>query len=249
MARRLGLPAWDPALQAEFDGLLDDMNRARLAAWRSALDLAATDMPPDERLRAVTGLAASLRSDLARCTAVIDGVQKRMERASRVRREGANLLVRSALAAGFTLFLAPASGCYSSKGPSADDAYDAGDSPAEHMDYAAEEAVDAPDDRMEAPDDGTSDDPCTPEEVMAERQSARWSLRDAPCPPCAPDPYWEVPYGIAIDAQGRIVDVRRGDGAPVPDDIRACYLEALAGETFPCLGGEEVWQECMVCLF
>jgi len=58
-----------------------------------------------------------------------------------------------------------------------------------------------------------------------------------------------VPYGIAIDAEGRIVDVLRGDGAPVDSVVRSCYLEALAGETFPCLGGDEVWQECVICIF
>jgi hypothetical protein len=253
MARRLGLSAWDRALQAEFDALLDEMNRVRLAAWRSALDLAATDMTPGERVRAVTNLVAMLRSDLARYTTRIDGVQERMEKTSRVLRGRANLLVRSALAAGFTLFLAPASGCYDSHGPSAHDidadAHDTGDGPAEDADHGADEAVDAPDDNAGEPDDGTGDAPCTPEEVFAERERALWSLRAAPCPPCAPEPNSDVSYGIAIDAAGHIVDVRRSDGVPVPADIRTCYLDALAGETFPCLGGDEVWQECVICIF
>ena len=37
------------------------------------------------------------------------------------------------------------------------------------------------------------------------------------------------------------------DGRAVPPEIRSCCLEALAGETFPCLTGEEVWQVCYVC--
>jgi hypothetical protein len=237
MARRLGLPAWDPALQARFDVILDDMNRARLAAWRSALDLAATEMPHRERVLAVTRLVGSLRDSLARYTTSIDGVQERMERAQNVERGRANLLVRSALAAGFTLFLAPAPGCYDSHDKSyAADALDEGDAP-------ADVATDVPE------DDGTGDVPCTEEEVLTEYANAYYSLRSAPCPPCAPDPGSDVPYGIAIDDTGHIVDVRRGDGEPVPEDVRTCYLEALAGETFPCLGGEEVWQECVICIF
>jgi hypothetical protein len=45
------------------------------------------------------------------------------------------------------------------------------------------------------------------------------------------------------------VDVRRDDGGDVDPAVRDCYLEALGGETFPCLAGDEVWQECVICLF
>jgi len=54
---------------------------------------------------------------------------------------------------------------------------------------------------------------------------------------------------IALDASGRVVDVMRADGTPVSDTVRDCYLGALAGETFPCIGGEEIWQECVICVF
>jgi hypothetical protein len=223
------------------------MNRVRLAAWRSALDLSATDLPSEERTQAVTGIVASLRASLDGYTTRIDAIQERMERTSRVQRSHSNLLVRSALAAGFTLFLAPAAGCYLSNAPTSPDldAHDVADGP---FDGISDGALDAPADTG-APEADAGDAPCTPEETRNEYDRARWSLAIAPCPPCAPDPPSDIPYGIAIDSTGRIVDVRRGDGAPVPDDVRSCYLEALAGETFPCLAGDEVWQECVICIF
>lgn len=55
-------------------------------------------------------------------------------------------------------------------------------------------------------------------------------------------------YGISIDASGRIVDVLEQNGAPVSDQVRRCYLEALSGQTFPCLSGDEFWYECVVTL-
>jgi hypothetical protein len=252
MARRLGLPAWNPAWQAEFDRLLEEVNRVRLAAWRSALDLAATDMTVEERVRAVGGLVASLRADLARTTRLMDRVQERMERASRVRRGRENLLVRSALAAGFTLFLAPAAGCFSSHDELGDDVAhdvdDAGEGRIDAADDGADDAAEAADEAVDAADDGAGDVVCTTEEIVAERSRASAEIRSTTCAHCT-GPSLDVPYGIAIDAAGRVVDVRRGDGAEVPADVRACYLAALAGETFPCLGGDEVWQECVICIF
>jgi hypothetical protein len=45
------------------------------------------------------------------------------------------------------------------------------------------------------------------------------------------------------------VDVIAPPGVTIPPEVRACYLEALSGQVFPCLAGDEVWQECVVCLF
>ena len=51
-------------------------------------------------------------------------------------------------------------------------------------------------------------------------------------------------YGVSIDATGRVVDVMDSLGAPVPEPIRTCYMQALSNQTFPCLSGENVWYEC-----
>jgi anaerobic magnesium-protoporphyrin IX monomethyl ester cyclase len=56
-------------------------------------------------------------------------------------------------------------------------------------------------------------------------------------------------YGIALDAAGRVVDVVDSSGNEVSQEVKQCYLDALAGETFPCLAGDTVWQECVICLF
>lgn len=58
----------------------------------------------------------------------------------------------------------------------------------------------------------------------------------------------DSPYAIAIDAKGRVVDIIEG-GNKIPQEVRQCYLDALAGETFPCLAGDTIWQECVICLF
>jgi hypothetical protein len=228
------------------------MNRVRTAAWRSALDLAMTGLPPADHARAVAALVSALRADLVRYLTRIDKVQERMERASRVRHGRENLLVRSTLAAGFTLFLAPAMACYGSHGETGDDVArdaDRADAGTDGADDGADDAADVPDDAVVSPDDTAGDAPCTPEDTMAERARAMSLLEAAPCPPCAPGELHEVPYGIALDAAGRIVDVRRGDGGEVPAEVRTCYLNALAGEAFPCLAGDEVWQECVICIF
>lgn len=55
-------------------------------------------------------------------------------------------------------------------------------------------------------------------------------------------------YGLAIDPTGHVVAVLGSNRAPVSDAVRACYMDALAGQTFPCLSGEEYWYECYVLL-
>ena len=58
-------------------------------------------------------------------------------------------------------------------------------------------------------------------------------------------------YGIVIDANGNATDIVKGDaGIQLPDSVRDCYLEALAGHRFPCLAGDTVINQCViVCLF
>ncbi|MBI5486263.1 MAG: radical SAM protein [Deltaproteobacteria bacterium] len=245
MARRLGLAAWNADLEHEFFGVLDEMNAVRLAAWRSALDLSATEMAKEDRALAVAGLVTSLRGQLARYMAHIDRLEARMERAERVRRGKENLLVRSALAAGFTLLLAPAAGCYGSHGEQGGGEADGG---GEVESDGGGGEVESDGGGGEVESDGGGDGACTTEETTAEFSRALTAVRTAPCPACTGTD-GSVPYGIAIDATGRVVDVVTGDGTAVPDVVRSCYLEALGGERFPCLGGEEIWQECVICIF
>jgi radical SAM superfamily enzyme YgiQ (UPF0313 family) len=55
-------------------------------------------------------------------------------------------------------------------------------------------------------------------------------------------------YGLAIDPTGHVVGILGSNRAPVPDAVRACYMDALAGQIFPCLSGEEYWYECYTLL-
>ena len=124
------------------------------------------------------------------------------------------------------------------------------DAPTPHD--AADDAADDADGRDEAspddggPEDAVADGPCTDRERGDQLSAARRPGDFEICPPCADEATW-VAWGVVIDATGRAVDVVAEDGRPVPPEIRSCYLEALAGETFPCLTGEEVWQVCYVC--
>jgi radical SAM superfamily enzyme YgiQ (UPF0313 family) len=220
MARRLELAAWNPELERALGAATDEIAKARLAAWQKAALLAATEMSNAARAQATGQLVAELSRALSAPTARIEGVQASLERAQRVAAGPSNLLVRSALAAGFTLMLAPGAGCSASHEPASDAGSDAG---------------------MVEVDAGL----CAPAEVFGERTRARTMLGEAGCPQCADT----VSYGIALDAAGHVVDVRRSDGSAVSPDVRACYVGALAGETFPCLSGEEVWAECVICLF
>ena len=81
---------------------------------------------------------------------------------------------------------------------------------------------------------------CTPSEIASAQDRVDALAQAASCPQC---------YGVAIDGQGRVVDVISADGTPVADDVRACYLQALAAETFPCRSGDTAWRECMVCMW
>ncbi|MBI5489443.1 MAG: radical SAM protein [Deltaproteobacteria bacterium] len=271
MARRLRLPAYDPRLERELAGTVDRINGIRVSALRAALELAETETDAARRGRRLAALIVSLRRALDLTWRRIDHVQSALERAARTPRRRENLLIRSVLAAGFVISAAPQVACFQShtSGTDApaegrDGVVDAPDddavAPEETDDRVPDtredvaDSVDGADDGVadlsadvDAPPDGT----CTAEETGLDRAAAVTAMETSSCPRCdwSVDGGSDVPYGIVLDAEGRVVDVRLADGRPVPEDVRRCYLEALAGETFPCLAGDEIWQECWVIMF
>ena len=59
----------------------------------------------------------------------------------------------------------------------------------------------------------------------------------------------EFRYRYLLDAEGRVVDIERDDGQAIPAEVRRCYLDAVAGQTFPCLAASsEHWFVCNVLL-
>jgi len=249
VARRLGLATASPSLERTLEGAVEACNRARVDAWRAALALASADLDPRERSSAVDALVTSLALRLAPIRATVTDIEARLERLARVPPGPQNLLVRSALAAGFTFLLAPAAACGGRSRAPADAGPDAAIEVDAGRDAAA--ALDAGLDASSEPDasrDAGGDAGCTPEMVAAEWRDVLDIPVEAGCPQCVV-PGGDEEYGVVLDAEGRIVDVRRSDGAAVAPDVRDCYLDALAGQTFPCLAGDEVWQECVICLF
>ncbi len=55
-------------------------------------------------------------------------------------------------------------------------------------------------------------------------------------------------YRFVLDAEGRAVDMETRDGPAIPDDVKRCYLDAVAGQVFPCLREHPWWEECPIYL-
>jgi hypothetical protein len=55
-------------------------------------------------------------------------------------------------------------------------------------------------------------------------------------------------YRFVLDAAGHVLDMERDDGEPIEASLKKCYLDAVAGQVFPCLAQEQVWVPCMIAL-
>jgi hypothetical protein len=196
----------------------------------------------------MSSLVLALQRDLRRSSERFASIQARLEGGVDRPVHAKNLLVASTLAAGFTFCLVPAAGCggqTTTLGPGSlqdASALDAAEDSARPD--AGQPSNDASSDR--APDAPETGPTCTLGEHDSQGAAALTAVDRDGCPPCTTS---SAPFGIAIDPQGRVVDIRAQDGSSVPAEVRQCYLEALAGQTFPCLSGENVWQECVICLF
>ncbi|MBN2576847.1 MAG: radical SAM protein [Deltaproteobacteria bacterium] len=247
LARHLRLPGWNAHLDAEARSALDEMNRVRVQSWRAALALAETEMEPHRREQAVAWLVAALQRDPGPSWNRFAHIQNRLPAGSLAPAGRPSLFVTSTLAAGFTFYLAVAGiSCVGSSDGDGGTTGGGSDAPVLTM-------PDAPTSvpiRTYPPDTGRSIDgpslnpetglACTTSEIASDRDRVNALAGAASCPQC---------YGVAIDGQGRVVDVISADGTPVADDVRSCYLQALAAEAFPCLSGDTAWRECMVCMW
>ncbi len=245
LARHLELPGYEPRLDRALQRSLNELNAKRVAAWRQALAIAQLELPRTHRIQSLLALTNQHRSELATIWSDLADIQRQLDAAESEQPRRGGRLVAAALAAGFTFCLVPAA-C---GGVTQDES-----SPHEPVPDAA------------PPDVGVADAPVDVgvTDVTAVDAPADGDGSDAP--PCSAEDYWEQslavedpglcfssdscgPYGITLDAEGRAVDVVGSPGTQVPAEIRECYLDALGGEVFPCLAGETIWQECVICLF
>jgi hypothetical protein len=237
----------DQAIDENLLRILDDMNIRRLEIWRAALDLASTPMPDGERVSETDRLTRRLRETMEEATGKLLRFQSALEERSRVLPGPSRFFFGSAMASTFFVCGTLALGCY--QGTSNSYQQDASDTEEMGVDDGGSEAQPDPD--MRDPDadeaeDGMDDETCTTEERENDAGRLWDGISSSGCPCDENDP--ATTYGLVIDERGRVVDVRRLDGGTVPDDVRACYLEALSGEIFPCLEGNDFWQICHICI-
>jgi radical SAM superfamily enzyme YgiQ (UPF0313 family) len=107
-------------------------------------------------------------------------------------------------------------------------------------DGASEAAADAPVDTALDAVCGTE----TAHAELTEVLSATWSCGDI----CSDPPGMDFSYQFLLDAAGHVVDMERDDGEPIPDELKQCYLAAVAGQVFPCLAEHAIWVPCNIAL-
>ncbi|MBI5488060.1 MAG: radical SAM protein [Deltaproteobacteria bacterium] len=255
LARRLGR---DPRTDERADvlrRLLDGMNERRIAVLRAALELSLAERTRTEFEAAERALVGRFRREMAPFIARFERLESELERAGRIDPGPRRLFFRSALAASFIL-IGGTTACYPSRGTeprdgaegtTSDGGEDAGADGADDASRADEAAVaeDGSADVVEAAAGGCSG----VEERWAQEDRVCGTAADAGCPSDEyPDGGYRQ-YGLVTDSAGRVVDICVVDGDPaVPEEVRSCYLEALAGETFPCSAHQECWALCYVIL-
>jgi hypothetical protein len=257
LAGRLGLPGYQASMARTIESALDDLNRARVRALMMAAELAKAEVTDAERESAMAGLVSSLRRDLQPSWQGIGNVQERLELGLPSTSSSPNLMFASAMATSFILCLSSATACGGKTTGTSGSPDTAGDaSPRGGAGGSAQtSAGGSPGRGGQAPIFGSGGSlpplpgsggvvvtpPCNP---SVDRQRAWDSVFKSQCPACQ----GTDPYGISIDASGRVVDVMHMSGAPIPDAVRRCYMDALSNQTFPCLNGEDIWYECVVTL-
>jgi hypothetical protein len=212
------------ALRAESERLVARHNRLWLDLLERATALAAEGDAAD-----AAALSAEGRTEAARLTLEFEGLRRRVETCCRRRLIAEIAAPRSAAAVALALGVL-GGGCYASyRVESAADG--AGDD-------AALDAGDAPD---------VAEAGCTAEDRREEFEAIEDTAIRAGCRPiCLGEDFYR--YRFVLDAEGRVTDVERDDGVAIPEDLRRCYREALAGQTFPCLAEYPYWEPCTVLL-
>jgi anaerobic magnesium-protoporphyrin IX monomethyl ester cyclase len=254
LARHFGLNGYAAGLQHALDDAMREMNELRVGAWRQALAMAQTELTIEARQQAVWSLIASVRRDLAPIWQCFDRVQLRLEASAPPVSRRSNLLVMSALAAGVTLLVGP-SACGGIVGLDAGNAGLGGAGAGAMAGAGGTVGTGGSTAHAGGSTAAATSSVCSADQ-KTQQQTDVTSYVDQACG--LPTTYYGCPsapaYGIVIDAQGHATDIVVESDAGVPpltDELRSCYLEALAPHTFPCLAGDtaEIWTVCVVCLF
>jgi hypothetical protein len=239
MGARLELAFYDASLQEKLAAISGEINKARVGAWRAALDLSATQMSDADRTRSTTALVLHLKRELEVYAARVDAIQAELERRARVSRTPNNRLFAPAYAGPLVVILA-ATGCGGSVSASSCDcptppACEAGAT------CPAPIACDA----TSGTGGGSSvEDTSSPPEVGCSDydRSQSWSALDMVGAACETGTRECVQ--IVVDANGAVVDIGPDGGASPA--VMNCLRRALAYASFPCFAGQTVTSYCQV---
>ncbi len=106
-------------------------------------------------------------------------------------------------------------------------------------DIGPTEVLDTEDlDAVDVPEEG-----CGPGDLYDEMHEIRMTAFEAGCTPLCD--VRDTRYLFILDDAGHLIDIEL-EGGDLPEDILRCYLDALAGQTFPCLAEAEIpyWVDC-----
>jgi radical SAM superfamily enzyme YgiQ (UPF0313 family) len=92
--------------------------------------------------------------------------------------------------------------------------------------------------------DTDTDTECTPQQYNEEYVEIWYAGHDAgcddPCTPLTTEDY----YRFVVDEDGYVTGIEVEDGGDFPAELAECYVQAVEGQVFPCLAGQEYWVSC-----
>jgi anaerobic magnesium-protoporphyrin IX monomethyl ester cyclase len=169
-------------------------------------------------------LVTSARIEAARLALEFDVLKSRLQKACKKPLTSETCFPRTAAAATLALAIL-GGGCYdSSRKPGHD---------------AAEESVEIIQEESEVDER---------EEACSAVEEHHRISDNASCPSICSAAEDEFFYRFLIDEDGHAVDMETDDGRPIPLEIKACYLDAVRDQVFPCLKENPWWEGCNVLL-
>jgi hypothetical protein len=254
VAQRLGIGRYSAEIEREMRALLDDCNRARLAALRAALALAETELPDSDRERCVQAITVDAIRGLAEIAERARELQCRLDPTVVPGRERQGLLASRATKGLLFVSLGAALACDTppddlahggSGGAGGVAASQVGGSTASHGDAGSSGGTSARISGTTVTDLGTcvtnnetwhalgaSNADC-PSSTACDLEQASGLIPND----CAPS----TAYHLYIDATGTVADVIASDGSAISATMKQCIIDTLSNEQFPCLSGHEVW--------
>ena len=256
VAHRLGIGRYTSDMQGEMDSLLDECNRTRLSALRSALALAATELPIADRERCVQSITLGSIRQLSKIAERARALQTRLDPTVIAGREHQSLLSSRAtrsllivsLGAAMACDTAPSdSGIIHTGGTSAITTSHAGGSTNIGGSTGSSGGTSSRISGTTATELGT----CATNSPNENWHAVGSAV--ASCPASIPCDLVQalalVPsscnlsttYHLYVDSNGVVADVIASDGSTISQTLKECIISALANERFPCLSGQEVW--------